>query len=83
MKISHTALCAICNNWKKQFGDIVIKGGKYAKTGGYIAPVWRTTKREIIERGYDYISLSDPRAPKFGGQIRQPELNDIEDHVPF
>jgi len=68
IKISYVAACAACDNYKKQFGGVIMNGGKTfiegKPLGGFVPKVWRTTKQEIINNGFTYLSQSDPKEEK-------------------
>ena len=79
--ISCVAMCASCNNWKKEFGVVVRYGGKLhiegKPIGGYVPKVPRVTKQEIIDLGFRYMPLSDPKAKRVTGELPKVELSEI------
>ena len=73
--VSYVARCSRCNNWKQPFGSLADTGGRYIVDGnagdGYVDPVPRVTKQELIDKGFRYLPLSNPKAPKaMGGRPR-------------
>lgn len=76
---TYIARCGHCRNWVKEFGSLSETGGtgvgKYF--GPYITPVLTKTRRQIIEAGYEYLPLEDPKAIKKAGKIPTVQLNEI------
>jgi len=79
--ITYVVRCSRCDNWKSKLGSLAETGGNIGVEGRpfgvWINPVPRFTKQEIIDRGWEYLPLSNPKAKRALGELPKVEFEDI------
>ncbi|GAG16555.1 unnamed protein product [marine sediment metagenome] len=81
MLISYVAMCAACDNWKKEFGTVAKNGGKLymegKPIGGHVPKVPRGTRQQLIDLGFKYLPFSDPNAKRVVCDVPEVKLKEI------
>ena len=77
---TYVARCAQCDNWKKKLGSLAETGGVGPTdrgVGAYVYPVPRVTKQQLIDAGFEYIGLTDPKEKIIKLEVPKVELKEI------